>query len=78
MNVNPRTSDVWDFKKDRNGGWHWQRQSLSHELIQEGHTSFARFEDCVADAQRCGYSGSFALPEGRLDTPSRTLRRTRR
>ena len=61
--MDARVSDVWDFKKDGNGRWKWQRQSLHHELIQEGHKPFALFDDCVADAQRCGYTGSLSVPD---------------
>ena len=74
-----RVSDVWDFKKDAEGRWNWQRQSLHHELIQEGQTPFTKFEDCLADARRCGYTGSlsgYEVPE--RDASGRLLRRTRR
>jgi hypothetical protein len=72
-------SDVWDFKRDSDGRWNWQRQSLRHELIEAGRAPFATFEDCLADAQRCGYSGSLCIsdPPAR-DAAGRLLRITRR
>jgi hypothetical protein len=51
-------SDVWDFKKDVDGWWRWQRQSLRHELVEKGRQAFRELEDCIADARRCGYAGS--------------------
>jgi hypothetical protein len=77
--VNARVSDVWDFKKDGTGRWHWQRQSLRRELMEEGRTSFDRFEDCMADAQRCGYTGSFSVSEEpQRDAAGRLYRLVRR
>ena len=72
-------SDVWDFKKDSDGCWNWQRQSLRHELIEASRAPFVTFEACLADAQRCGYSGSLSIsdPPAR-DAAGRLLRLTRR
>ena len=77
--MNEIVSDVWDFKKDSSGSWHWQRQSLRHELIRECERPFASFEECVADAQRCGYSGSpSVIHEPLRDALGRLLRESRR
>jgi hypothetical protein len=77
--VSTDVSDVWDFKKDSNGRWNWQRQSIRHELIQAGQTPFTEFEDCVADARRCGYTGSFSISDApQRDASGRLIRRTRR
>lgn len=79
VTVSARLSDVWDFKKDGSGRWRWQRQSLRHELIEEGLESFERFEDCVADARRCGYTGSVSvIAEPRRDANGRLVRLVRR
>jgi hypothetical protein len=73
--VNDRVSDVWNFKKDGAECWTWQRQSLRHELIQESEKPFDKFEDCVADARRCGYDGSFSIAtEPQRDKSGRLLR----
>ena len=77
--VDARVSDVWNFKKDYDGRWNWQRQSLHHELIEEGRTPFATFEDCLADARRCGYTGSWSVADAPVrDASGRLVRRTRR
>ena len=77
--MNEIVSDVWSFKKDASGSWNWQRQSLRHELISECEQPFATFEECVADAQRCGYSGSpSSMQEPVRDARGRLLRETRR
>jgi len=73
-----QVSDVWDFKKDGDGCWRWQRQSLRHEMIEEGRTAFRKFEECVADAQRRGYTGVSGYDEPPRDVSGRLLRLTRR
>ena len=79
QSVDARVSDVWNFKKDYDGRWNWQRQSLHHELIEEGRTPFATFEDCLADARRCGYTGSWSVADAPVrDASGRLVRRTRR
>ena len=71
-------SEVWDFKKDPNGDWTWQRQSLHRELIEEGSVSFKQLDECIADARRRGYTGSLSgSTEAARDAPARA-RRTRR
>ncbi|MGZ8211931.1 MAG: hypothetical protein ACXWUH_15595 [Burkholderiales bacterium] len=78
-NVSANVSDVWDFKKDPTGRWAWQRQSLRHELIQQSAQLFDTFQDCVTDAQRFGYVGSFsAADEPQRDASGRLLRLKRR
>jgi hypothetical protein len=49
-------SDVWDFRKDERGRWEWRRQSVLGEVIAEGRNHFENFDECVADAKRCGYA----------------------
>jgi hypothetical protein len=72
-------SDVWDFKKDSNGHWTWQRQSLHHELIEQGRVSFNKLEECIADARRRGYAGSLSgWTEPPRDVSGRLHRLTRR
>jgi hypothetical protein len=58
--MSDRVSDVWDFKRDASGCWTWHRESLRHEPIRSSEERFENFEDCVADARRCGYNGSFS------------------
>jgi len=77
--VSAKVSDVWDFKKNGDGHWTWQRQSLHHELIEEGRLAFAQLEECIADARRNGYTGSLAAPaEPPRDALGRLVRLTRR
>ena len=74
-----RVSDVWDFKKDSNGHWTWQRQSLHHELIEEARLSFQKLDECIADARRRGYAGSLSeSAEPPRDASARLRRLTRR
>ena len=69
-------SDVWSFKKSVDGRWSWQRESLRHELIRQGEAVFAKLEDCVEDARRFGYVGTFTLTDEPLrDAASRRRRR---
>ena len=78
-NVEVRVSDVWDFKKGGDGRWTWQRQSLNHDLIDQGRLAFDKLEECIADARRCGYTGSLSQSdEPARDASGRLLRRTRR
>jgi hypothetical protein len=71
-------SDVWHFKRELNGHWSWQRQSLHHELVEGGQTTFEKFDDCLADARRSGYIGTLSLETPQQDASARLLRRTRR
>jgi hypothetical protein len=68
-------SDVWDFKKDSNGWWRWQRQSLRHEPVDKGRQAFRRLEDCISDARRYGYAGSLTGSIDAVEERSRRLRR---
>ena len=68
-------SDVWDFKKNADGRWVWCRQTLRHEVIRQGSRAFTELEECVADARRYGYAGSFSIAaEPRRNAPRRALR----
>jgi len=76
--VTANVSDVWHFKKDHDGRWNWQKESLYHDILQEGRAGFPGFDECVADAKRSGYTGSAAVAEeaplkrkGRLLGPKR-------
>ena len=73
-----RVSDVWDFKRDDKGLWRWRLESLRHELLQEAPVAFKEFDQCVADAKRCGYTGSVcgAEPPARSAKRSPSVRRS--
>ena len=51
--------DVWTFKKDTNGRWIWLRQAPDGEALSTSHRDYDELDDCVADAKRGGYKGSF-------------------
>ena len=61
--TNLAQTDVWDFKRDARGRWHWQRQSLFGELLLEGRTTFSQLDECFADAKRHGYVTQTPLAE---------------
>jgi hypothetical protein len=72
-------SDVWSFKKDFQGHWMWQRESLHHELLEQARLPFKELEECVADARRRGYTGSLsAVGDPPRDASGRLVRLTRR
>ena len=54
--------DVWSFKKDDRNRWKWRRESPDGELLLEARSTFDGLEQCVEDANRCGYSGAFTVP----------------
>jgi hypothetical protein len=49
--------DVWDFKREESGRWSWQRLSPDGEALVNSRASHNTFEECVADAERAGYTG---------------------
>jgi hypothetical protein len=53
--------DVWSFAKPDSDSWNWRRTSPDGEVLLEGRAPFDTFDDCVADARRHGYSGSFTV-----------------
>jgi hypothetical protein len=53
--------DVWSFHKSPPDCWIWRRTSPDGEVLLEGRASFPSIEDCMADARRHGYTGSFSV-----------------
>jgi len=53
--------DVWSFHKSPPDSWSWRRTSPDGEVLLEGRASFPTIEDCMADARRHGYTGSFSV-----------------
>jgi hypothetical protein len=53
--------DVWSFQRVEPERWNWRRSSPEGELLLEGGTPFPTFDDCMADARRHGYTGSFSV-----------------
>jgi hypothetical protein len=49
--------DVWDFKKDEEGRWTWQRLSPDGEVLLQARDAFEDLEQCQADAARHRYLG---------------------
>jgi hypothetical protein len=68
-------TDVWDFKRDARGRWHWQRQSLFGELLLEGRTTFSELDECFADAKRHGYVTQAPLAEAPTQPRRKSARR---
>ena len=78
MTATARTTDVWDFKRDDQGRWHWRRQTLMGELLLEGKTTFVELDECFADATRHGYVTPVPFTQAADTAPSRrTYRRGR-
>ena len=59
--------DVWVFKKDEQMRWVWQRLTADGDLRLAARSPFDKLEDCLDDARRCGYTGSFTPPESTGD-----------
>jgi hypothetical protein len=55
--------DVWDFRREDHGQWSWRRSSADGELRLKCRDTFSELRECVNDARRCGYTGSFGSEE---------------
>jgi hypothetical protein len=53
--------DVWSFQKSQPDCWCWRRTSPDGEVLLEGRAAFTTFDDCMEDARRHGYTGSFSV-----------------
>lgn len=53
--------DVWSFQKAEPDSWNWRRTSPDGDVLIEGRSAFNTFDDCMADARRYGYTGSFSV-----------------
>lgn len=51
--------DVWSFHKSDAESWGWRRTSPDGDILLEGRKSFSTFDECITDARRHGYTGSF-------------------
>ena len=54
--------DVWSFHKPEPDAWNWKRTSPDGDVLLEGRAPFDSFDECMADAKRHGYTGSFSVP----------------
>ena len=61
MRIQLTEYDVWSFHKTDADAWNWRRTSPDGEVLLEGRTGFQSFDDCMADARRHGYTGSFSV-----------------
>ena len=46
---------TWRFFRDEAGLWRWQQVAVSRDVLAESHTSYAEYDDCLADAKKKGY-----------------------
>jgi hypothetical protein len=53
--------DVWSFQKTESGAWNWRRSSPEGEVLIIGHGIYESFDECMEDARRHGYTGSFSV-----------------
>ena len=53
--------DVWSFHKGEPDTWNWRRTSPDGDVLIEGRIAFCSLDDCMADARRHGYTGSFSV-----------------
>ena len=53
--------DVWSFQKAEPDTWSWRRTSPEGEVLIEGRAAFASFDECINDARRHGYTGTFPV-----------------
>lgn len=53
-----KMNDKWDFYKDNAGEWRWTRTASNGRIVGASSQGYANRADCVANAQRNGYTGS--------------------
>ena len=53
--------DVWSFHKPDPESWCWRRTSPDGQVLIEGRESFSTFDECIDDARRYGYTGTFPV-----------------
>jgi hypothetical protein len=47
---------VWRFYLDQDRKWRWQRLTVQRVVISESNAAYLVYEQCVADAQKRGYT----------------------
>jgi uncharacterized protein YegP (UPF0339 family) len=50
-------NDSWDFYQDIRGEWRWRRVGQNGEVVSLSPEGYAKKEDCLNSARRCGYRG---------------------
>jgi uncharacterized protein YegP (UPF0339 family) len=50
--------DTWEFYKDNAGEWRWNRKAPNGRTVGAATQGYVNRVDCVANAQRNGYTGS--------------------
>ena len=61
MQIELSDYDVWSFHKSEPDRWNWRRTSPDGAVLLKGDSDFQKFDDCMADARRHGYTGSFSV-----------------
>ncbi|RJX31988.1 MAG: DUF1508 domain-containing protein [Oxalobacter sp.] len=51
-------SDKWEFYKDAQGESRWTRTALNGNIVGASTQGYVNRADCVANAQRNGYTGA--------------------
>ncbi len=51
-------NDSWSFYQDTQGKWRWRRTAPNGKIVGSSSEGYENRSDCVANAQRNGYSGS--------------------
>ena len=56
-----RANDTWEIFKDNANEWRWRRTAPNHEIVGASTEGYVNKTDCVANAERHGYSGKCEL-----------------
>ena len=56
--INAVINDKWEFYKDPKGEWRWRRTASNGNIVGASTQGYVNKSDCVANAQRNGYTGT--------------------
>ena len=56
--INSGIGDKWNIYKDSKGEWRWTRTAQNGNTVGASTEGYKNRTDCVANAQRNGYTGS--------------------
>lgn len=56
--LNMSKSDTWEFYQDKKGEWRWRCIASNGRIVGASSEGYSSRANCVANAQRFGYTGS--------------------
>jgi hypothetical protein len=67
------TNAIWRFYIDSRNRWRWERLSMVKDVVSRSIKSHEGYDQCLADAQQCGYV--FQPAQGKVPSTLRSLSR---